>query len=106
MLRNHGPSSFPDLSTLVTCNLYTRRSSELEEASSEIGEPSAFPDVSTSVTCTLSFTEITGSLSKRRFQILKRHLLYPDMSASVTCTLNFAEITGNLSKISGEVEST
>ncbi|KAM2876382.1 hypothetical protein COP2_019386 [Malus domestica] len=65
-----------NLSALVTCNLCTRRSSELEEASSEIGEASAFPDVSASVTCTLDFVEITGSLSKRRFQISKRHLLF------------------------------
>ncbi|KAM1764440.1 hypothetical protein ACFX11_003692 [Malus domestica] len=71
-----GQSSFPDLSALVTCNLCTRRSSELEEASSEIEEASAFPDVLASVTCTLSFVEITGSLSKRRFQISKRHLLF------------------------------
>ncbi|KAM2262322.1 hypothetical protein ACFXTI_043799 [Malus domestica] len=106
MLRNDGPSSILDLSTLVTCNLCTRRSSELEEATSEIREPSVFPDVSASLTCTLSFVEITGSLSKRRFQISKRHLLYPDMSASVICMLSFAEITGNLSKISDEVEST
>ncbi|KAM1336255.1 hypothetical protein ACFX2H_040234 [Malus domestica] len=95
-----------NLSALVTCNLCTRRSSELEEASSEIREPSIFPDMSASLTCTLSFAEITGSLSKCRFQISKRHLLYPNVSAFVTCTLSFTEITGNLSKISGEVEST
>ncbi|KAM2163179.1 hypothetical protein ACFX1Q_040891 [Malus domestica] len=71
-----GQSSFPNLSALVTCNLCTRRSPKLKEASSEIGEASAFPDVSASVTCTLSFAEITGSLSKRRFQISKRHLLF------------------------------
>ncbi|KAM1599421.1 hypothetical protein ACFX1S_024001 [Malus domestica] len=63
LLRNHGPSFVPDLSVLVTCNLCTRRSSDLEEASSEIGEESAFPDVSTSVTCRVYFTEITGNLS-------------------------------------------
>ncbi|KAM2270684.1 hypothetical protein ACFXTI_038108 [Malus domestica] len=102
-----------NLSALVTCNLYTRRSSELEEASSEleeaslkIREASVFPDVSGPVTYTLSFVEIMGSLSKSRFQISKRHQLYPDVSASVIHTLNLAEITGNLSKISGEVEST
>ncbi|KAM2932521.1 hypothetical protein FF1_040583 [Malus domestica] len=50
--------------------------SEIEEASSEIGEAFAFPDVSASVTCRLSFAEITGNLSKRRFQISKRHLLF------------------------------
>ncbi|KAM2563615.1 hypothetical protein TB2_011998 [Malus domestica] len=78
-----GQSSFPDLSALVTCNLYTQWSSELEEvsskleeASSEIREAFAFLDVSASVTCTLTFAEITGSLSKRRFQISKRHLLF------------------------------
>ncbi|KAM1109830.1 hypothetical protein ACFX19_009301 [Malus domestica] len=67
-----GQSSFPDLSALVTCNLCIRQSLELEEASSEleeasleIGKASAFPNVSTSVTCTLSFVEITSSLSKR-----------------------------------------
>ncbi|KAM1804281.1 hypothetical protein ACFX12_030163 [Malus domestica] len=42
----------------------------------DIGEASAFPEVSASVTCKVSFVEITGSLSKRRFQILKRHLLF------------------------------
>ncbi|KAM1116536.1 hypothetical protein ACFX19_007134 [Malus domestica] len=63
LLRNHGPSFVPDLSALVTCNLCTRRSSDFEEASSEIGEASAFPDVSASLTCTLSFAEITGNLS-------------------------------------------
>ncbi|KAM2467430.1 hypothetical protein FF1_009221 [Malus domestica] len=39
--------------------------SEIEEASSDIGEASAFPDVSTFLTCRVSFTKITGSLSKR-----------------------------------------
>ncbi|KAM1610868.1 hypothetical protein FF2_022673 [Malus domestica] len=71
-----GQSSFPDLCALVTCNLCTRRSPELEEARSEIEEASAFPDVSASVTCTLSFAEIMCSLLKRRFQISKRHLLF------------------------------
>ncbi|KAM1161052.1 hypothetical protein ACFX2B_000190 [Malus domestica] len=75
-----------------------------------------------SVTCRVSFAEITGSLSKRRFQISERHLLFqtcqhlshvesalrksravcrsifPDVSASVTYRVSFAEITGNLSK--------
>ncbi|KAM1912030.1 hypothetical protein ACFX14_000133 [Malus domestica] len=37
---------------------------------------SAFPDVLASVTCRVSFAEITGSLSKRRFQISKRHLFF------------------------------
>ncbi|KAM1271319.1 hypothetical protein ACFX2J_032157 [Malus domestica] len=64
LLRNHGPSSIPNLSTLVTCNLCTRRSSEIEEASSEIGEAFSFPDMSAPVTCTLSLAEITGNLSK------------------------------------------
>ncbi|KAM2720533.1 hypothetical protein EV2_041718 [Malus domestica] len=50
--------------------------SEIEEASSDIGEASAFPDVSASVTCRVSFAEITGSLSKCRVQIFKRHLLF------------------------------
>ncbi|KAM1359960.1 hypothetical protein ACFX2F_046869 [Malus domestica] len=50
--------------------------SKIEEASSKIGEASIFPDVSASVTCRVSFAEITGSLSKRRFQISKRHLLF------------------------------
>ncbi|KAM1307925.1 hypothetical protein ACFX2H_010119 [Malus domestica] len=63
LLRNHGPSFVPDLSALVTCNLCTRRSSNFEEASSEIGEESAFPDVSTSVICRVCFAEITGNLS-------------------------------------------
>ncbi|KAM2756735.1 hypothetical protein PS2_018555 [Malus domestica] len=105
-LETTGQSSFPDLSALVTYNLCIQRSSELEEATSEIGEASAFPNVSAPVTYTLSFVKITSSLSKRRFQISKRHQLYPDMSASVTYTLSLVEITGNLSKISGEVEST
>ncbi|KAM2322737.1 hypothetical protein ACFXTH_019382 [Malus domestica] len=39
-------------------------------------QPSAFPDVSTSITWRISFVKITGSLSKRRFQISKRHLLF------------------------------
>ncbi|KAM2091889.1 hypothetical protein ACFX1T_030317 [Malus domestica] len=65
-------------------------------------QPSAFPDVSTSVTCRVSFMEITGSLSKRRFQ----PFAFPDVSTSVTCRVSFTEITGNLSKISCEVEST
>ncbi|KAM1658555.1 hypothetical protein ACFXTN_042700 [Malus domestica] len=66
-----GQSSFPDLSALVTCNLYTRRSSELEEASSElekasseleeasseIEEASVFLDMSPPVTYTLSFAK-------------------------------------------------
>ncbi|KAM2670727.1 hypothetical protein EV1_006626 [Malus domestica] len=42
----------------------------------DIEEAFAFPDVSVPVTCTVSFAEITGSLSKRRFQISKRHLLF------------------------------
>ncbi|KAM1885126.1 hypothetical protein TB2_037375 [Malus domestica] len=42
----------------------------------DIGEASAFLDVSASVTCRVSFAEITGSLSKRRFQISERHLLF------------------------------
>ncbi|KAM1920779.1 hypothetical protein ACFX15_024530 [Malus domestica] len=91
-----------------------------------IGEASAFPDMSASVTCRLSFAEITGSLSKHRFQISKRHLVFQtcqhlshaesalrksqavsaDVSAPVTCRLSLAEITSNLSKISCEVEST
>ncbi|KAM1317838.1 hypothetical protein ACFX2H_003041 [Malus domestica] len=50
--------------------------SEIEEASSEIEEASAFLDVLASVTCRVSFAEITGSLSKRRFQISERHLLF------------------------------
>ncbi|KAM2745987.1 hypothetical protein PS2_021640 [Malus domestica] len=50
--------------------------SEIEEASSDIEEASTFPDVSASVTCRVSFAKITGSLSKRRFQISKRHLLF------------------------------
>ncbi|KAM2684881.1 hypothetical protein EV1_046314 [Malus domestica] len=37
---------------------------------------SIFPDVSASVTCRVSFAEIMGSLSKRRFQISKRHLFF------------------------------
>ncbi|KAM1027621.1 hypothetical protein FF1_040330 [Malus domestica] len=78
-----GQSFFPDLSALVTCNLCTRwsleleeASSKLEEASSEIREASVFPDVSASVTCTLSFVEIMGNLLKRQFQISERHLLF------------------------------
>ncbi|KAM2989143.1 hypothetical protein FF2_003153 [Malus domestica] len=50
--------------------------SEIEEASSEIGEASAFPDLSASVTCRVSFAEITGSLLKRQFHISERHLLF------------------------------
>ncbi|KAM1996744.1 hypothetical protein ACFX15_029662 [Malus domestica] len=50
--------------------------SEIKEASSDIEEASAFPDMSASITCRVSFAEITGSLSKRRFQISKRHLLF------------------------------
>ncbi|KAM1193088.1 hypothetical protein ACFX2G_013614 [Malus domestica] len=42
----------------------------------DIGEASAFPDVSASFTCRVSFAEIMGSLSKRRFQILERHLFF------------------------------
>ncbi|KAM1405596.1 hypothetical protein ACFX2F_000416 [Malus domestica] len=42
----------------------------------DIGEASAFPDVSASIICRVSFAEITDSLSKRRFQISKRHLLF------------------------------
>ncbi|KAM1002836.1 hypothetical protein EV1_003131 [Malus domestica] len=42
----------------------------------DIEEASAFPNVSAPVTCTLSFAKITSSLSKRRFQISKRHLLF------------------------------
>ncbi|KAM2138376.1 hypothetical protein ACFX1Q_010433 [Malus domestica] len=42
----------------------------------DIGKASAFPDMSASVTCSVSFAEITGSLSKCRFQILERHLLF------------------------------
>ncbi|KAM2480128.1 hypothetical protein PS1_003789 [Malus domestica] len=104
--------------------------SEIEEASSEIGEASAFPDVSASVTCRVSFAKITGSLSKHfsrrvsichmQSQLCRNHgqfvespipdieeaLVFPDLSALVTCTLSHAEITGNLSKISCEVEST
>ncbi|KAM2188223.1 hypothetical protein ACFX1R_031794 [Malus domestica] len=50
--------------------------SEIKEASSDIEEAYAFPDMSASITCRVSFAEITGSLSKRRFQISKRHLLF------------------------------
>ncbi|CAN2060804.1 unnamed protein product [Malus fusca] len=64
----------------------------------------SFSASSAPVTRKLTFAKITDSLSKRRFQISKRHLLYPDVSAYVTCTLNLAEITGNLSKISGTME--
>ncbi|KAM2020558.1 hypothetical protein ACFX16_042683 [Malus domestica] len=99
-----GQSSFPDLSALVTCNLCTRRSSELEEANSEIGKASAFPDVSPSVTCTLSFAKITGSLSKHQSQISKRRQSFSASSTHVTCTLSLAKITDNLSKISDEKE--
>ncbi|KAM1624523.1 hypothetical protein ACFX2K_022694 [Malus domestica] len=42
----------------------------------DIEEALAFPDVSTPVTYRLSFAEITGSLSKRRFQISEKHLLF------------------------------
>ncbi|KAM1584683.1 hypothetical protein ACFX1Z_037640 [Malus domestica] len=42
----------------------------------DIEEALAFLDVSAPVTYTLSFAEIMGSLSKRRFQISKRHLLF------------------------------
>ncbi|KAM1373677.1 hypothetical protein ACFX2I_024350 [Malus domestica] len=91
-----------NLSALATCNLCTRRSLELEEVSSEIGKASAFPDVSVSVTCTLSFAEITGSLSKRRSQISKRHQSFSASSTPVTCTLSLAKITDKLSKISDE----
>ncbi|KAM1837032.1 hypothetical protein ACFX14_018879 [Malus domestica] len=42
----------------------------------DIKDALAFPNVSMSVTYTLSFAEITGSLSKRQFQISKRHLLF------------------------------
>ncbi|KAM0989370.1 hypothetical protein ACFX2A_013444 [Malus domestica] len=42
----------------------------------DIEEAFAFPDMSVPVTYTLSFAEITASLSKRRFQISKRHLLF------------------------------
>ncbi|KAM1331222.1 hypothetical protein ACFX14_043853 [Malus domestica] len=96
--------------------------SEIEKASSEIEKAYAFPDMSESVTCRVSFVEITGSLSKHRFQISKRHLLFQtcqhlshvesalrksrvvyrsgfrDVSASVTCRVSFAEITCSLSK--------
>ncbi|KAM1760330.1 hypothetical protein ACFX12_003215 [Malus domestica] len=48
----------------------------VEASIPDIGEASAFPDVSASVTCIVSFAEITGSLSKRRFQISERHLLF------------------------------
>ncbi|KAM1314697.1 hypothetical protein ACFX2F_018540 [Malus domestica] len=68
-------------------------------------EALAFPDVSAPVTCILSFAEITGSLSKHRFEISKRHLLF-QMCQPVTCTLSLTKITGNLSKISCEVEGT
>ncbi|KAM1760457.1 hypothetical protein ACFX15_002975 [Malus domestica] len=50
---------------------------------------------STLVTCRESFAEITGSLSKRRFQ--------PSVFLSL---VSFEEITGNLSTISVEVENT
>ncbi|KAM2609069.1 hypothetical protein TB1_037332 [Malus domestica] len=42
----------------------------------DIEEALAFPNVLAPVTYTLSFAEITGSLSMRRFQISKRHLLF------------------------------
>ncbi|KAM2451760.1 hypothetical protein ACFX1W_009173 [Malus domestica] len=42
----------------------------------DIGKAFAFPNVSASVTCRVSFAKITGSLSKRRLQISKRHLLF------------------------------
>ncbi|KAM1948862.1 hypothetical protein ACFX15_008995 [Malus domestica] len=42
----------------------------------DIGEASVSPDVLASVTCRVNFAKITGSLSKRRFQISKRHLLF------------------------------
>ncbi|KAM2061586.1 hypothetical protein ACFX1T_046624 [Malus domestica] len=65
LLRNHGQSSFPDLSALVTCNLDTRRDFRDRRGNSRYREASAFPDVSASVTCRVSFAKITGSLSKR-----------------------------------------
>ncbi|KAM2738905.1 hypothetical protein EV2_033071 [Malus domestica] len=42
----------------------------------DIGKAYAFPNVSAPITCRVSFAEITGSLSKRPFQISKRHLLF------------------------------
>ncbi|KAM1524532.1 hypothetical protein ACFX10_009121 [Malus domestica] len=62
------------------CHMHTRfcenHGQFVEAPISDIKEASAFPDMSASVTCTLGFVEITGSLSKRRFQISKRHLLF------------------------------
>ncbi|KAM2471713.1 hypothetical protein ACFX1W_046950 [Malus domestica] len=88
-----GKSSFPDLSALVTYNLCTRRDFRDRRGNSRYREASAFLDVSASVTCRVSFAEITGSLSKCRFQ----PSAFPDVLTSITCRVSFAEITGSLS---------
>ncbi|KAM2339025.1 hypothetical protein ACFX1X_018652 [Malus domestica] len=88
------------------CSHLSHATSTLDGAqNSKSKEALAFPDVSAPVTCILSFAEITGSLSKHRFEISKRHLLF-QMCQPVTCTLSLTKITGNLSKISCEVEGT
>ncbi|KAM2614994.1 hypothetical protein TB2_029556 [Malus domestica] len=68
----------------------------IEASISNSGDaPVSLSLVSTFVTCRESFTEITGSLSKRQFQ--------PSVFLSL---VSFEEITGNLSTISVEVENT
>ncbi|KAM1743746.1 hypothetical protein ACFX12_013614 [Malus domestica] len=111
-------SSFPDLSALVTCNLCTRRSSEIEEANSKIEEVLAFskaglarkPRANLPFQTCPHLSHATSALdgaqkskrpiqkSKRQAQKSNRHLAFPDASAPITRKLSFAEITGNLSK--------
>ncbi|KAM1145826.1 hypothetical protein ACFX2I_037730 [Malus domestica] len=56
--------------------LYGNHGQFVKASIPDIEEAFAFPDLSAPITCTLSFAETTGSLSKRQFQISKRHLLF------------------------------
>ncbi|KAM2841138.1 hypothetical protein PS2_029437 [Malus domestica] len=67
----------------------------------------AFPALLAPVMRKLSFTEITGNLSKRRSQISKRRQSFQPLSSTlITCTLGLTKITDNLSKISDKEENT
>ena len=81
----------------TTANLLFQTCQHLSHAESALRKSravcrSAFSDVSASVTCRVSFAEITGSLSKRRFQILKSHLLFQ------TCQ-RFSHVQSTLRKL-------
>ncbi|KAM1601294.1 hypothetical protein ACFXTN_023631 [Malus domestica] len=56
--------------------LHSTRFQRSKRRAQKSKRPTVFPDVSASVTYIVNFAKITGSLSKRRFQISEKHLLF------------------------------